>query len=109
MKLLTEINFNDVTPTLKEFAGTKMPKTDMHRYLVIAYWFKHYKSTPDVTPDHFFTAFRHLQWTVPTDPASPIRDLRHKRRTQLSSGATQGTSTINHVGEEIVLAMSKAE
>jgi hypothetical protein len=109
MKLLTEINFNDATPTLKEFAGIRLPKTDMQRYLVIAYWFKHHNSMPDISPDHFFTAYRHLQWTVPTGPASPIRDLRHKRRTQLSSGASHGTSTINHVGEEIVLAMGKAE
>lgn len=109
MKLLTEINFNDVTPTLKEFAGERSPNNEMQRYLVIAYWFKHYRSVPDLTPDHFFTAYRHLQWPVPTDPAAPIRELRHKRRTQFSSGASHGTSTINHVGEEIVLAMGKGE
>jgi hypothetical protein len=109
MKLLTEINFNDAAPTLKEFASERSPKSDMHRYLVIAYWFKHHKATPDLTPDHFFTAYRHLQWSVPADPTAAIKDLRHKRRTQLSSGASHGTSTINHVGEEIVLAMGKDE
>lgn len=106
MKLL-EINFGDVMPPLKEFASEKSPKTDMHRYLVIAYWFKHYKSTPDVTPDHFFTAYRHLQWSVPSDPSAAIKDLRHRRRTQFSPGSSHGTSTINHVGEEIVLAMGR--
>lgn len=109
MKLLDKINFIDVSPTLKDFVAEKAPQTDLSRYLVIAYWFKHHRGTPDLTPDHFFTAYRHLQWTVPADPGAPIRDLRHKRRTQLSKGSTHGTSTINHVGENIVMGMGKGK
>lgn len=106
---LLEIAFNDTSPTLKEFAAEKSPKTEMNKYLVIAYWYKNLKGIVDLSPDHFFTAYRHLQWPVPADPAAPMRELRHKRRTQFSPGNTHGTSTINHVGEEIVLAMGRSD
>ena len=102
-----EVNFNDASPTLKAFAAEKKPDSDLKKYLVIAYWFKHSKSITDLTADHFFTAYRHLGWTVPRDPGMPIRDLRHKKRTQFGGGKERGTCVINHVGEEVVLQMGK--
>ena len=102
---ILDINFSDVSPTLKDFVADKGPKAVLHKYLVVAYWFKHTRGISDLTHDHFFTAFRHLQWTVPKDPQQPIRDLRHKRRTLMGGGSTPGTSTINHIGENIVLEM----
>jgi hypothetical protein len=102
---ILEINFAEVSPTLKEFVAQTNPKQVLQRYLVVAYWYKHTRGIADLTQDHFFTAFRHLQWPVPKDPSGPIRDLRHKRRTQMGSGSTPGTSTINHIGENIVLEM----
>lgn len=106
---LLEISFTDTTPTLKEFITEKSPKSVLHKALVIAYWYKHYKKTPEITSDHLFTAYRHLQWTVPRDPGQAIRDLRHKRRTQLTAGSTPGASVINHVGENIVMEMGKGD
>jgi hypothetical protein len=106
---ILDINFSDVNPTLKEFVSEKGPKQVLQKYLVIAYWLKHFKAIADLTQDHFFTAFRHLQWTVPKDPGGPIKDLRHKRRTQMGSGTTPGTSSINHIGENIVLEMKNAD
>ena len=102
---ILEINFTDVSPTLKEFVAQTTPKQVLQKYLVVAYWYKHTRGITDLAQDHFFTAFRHLQWTVPKDPSGPIRDLRHKRRTQMGAGSTPGTSTINHIGENIVLEM----
>lgn len=102
---ILEINFTDVSPTLKEFVAQTTPKQVLQKYLVVAYWYKHTRGIADLAQDHFFTAFRHLQWTVPKDPAGPIKDLRHKRRTQMGPGSTPGTSTINHIGENIVLEM----
>ena len=102
---ILDINFTDVSPTLKEFVAEKNPRQLLQKYLVVAYWYKHTRGISDLTQDHFFTAFRHLQWTVPKDPQGPIRDLRHKRRTQMGAGSTPGTSTINHIGENIVLEM----
>lgn len=102
-----EVSFSDVSPTLKSFAAEKKPENDLKRYLVVAYWFKHFKSITDLTADHFFTAYRHLGWVVPRDPGAPIRDLRHKKRTQFGGGKERGTCVINHVGEEVVLSMGK--
>lgn len=104
-KILTDIRLDDVSPTLKEFCAKKSPSSDLSKYLVIANWFKHYKNLPDLTPDHFHTAYRFLGWSTPRDPAQPIRDLRHSRRGKFSAGSSPGTSTINHVGENSVTEM----
>lgn len=105
VKLLQEIRFDDLSPTLKEFCLEKSPKSELAKYLVIAYWFKNYRGIPDFTPDHFYTAYRFLNWSIPRDPGQPIRDLRHPRRAHLSGGQSVGTSTINHIGENIVNEM----
>jgi len=104
---VVDVSFNDASPTLKEFVAEKKPDNDLRKYLVIAYWYKHHKSIGDLTVDHFFTAYRHLGWAVPRDPGMPIRDLRHKKRTQFGGGKERGTCVINHVGEEVVLQMGK--
>jgi hypothetical protein len=108
VKILADIRLDDVSPTLKEFCAEKTPTTDISRYLVIAYWFKNFKEIPDLTPDHFYTAYRLLNWSAPRDPAQPIRDLRHNRRGKFSRGSTSGTSTINHIGENTVIEMDKS-
>jgi len=104
---LLDIRFQDGTPSLKEFMAEKKPTNELQRYLVIAYWFKHSLQTNDLTADHFFTAYRHLGLQVPRDPMAPVRDLRHKRRTQMGQGTTAGTSAINHIGENLVEQMGK--
>ncbi len=106
---VVEVNFSDVSPTLKAFAAEKKPDNDLRKYLVIAYWYKHNKQISELNADHFFTAYRHLGWTVPRDPGTPIRDLRHKRRTQFGAGKERGYCVINHVGEEVVLQMGKSD
>ncbi|UVH55201.1 hypothetical protein NWF24_20455 [Variovorax paradoxus] len=108
MKVLTDIRLDDVEPTLKEFAIEKAPDSHNAKYRVIAHWFKNIKGIPDLTPDHFFTAYRYLSWTTPTDPVKVIENLRGQAIGHFSTGATRGTSTINHVGEREVLEMGKA-
>jgi hypothetical protein len=106
-KILADFKLDDVQPTLKEFAAEKAPKSDLSRYLVIAYWSKYHKKVDDLTPDHFYTACRYLAWSAPKDPAQPARDLSNPRDGRFSAGSIAGTSTINHVGEESVLKMGK--
>jgi hypothetical protein len=105
VKVIGDIRLDDVSPTLKEFCLEKMPSGDLSRYLVIAYWFKNCKDLPDLTPGHFYTAYRLMSWNTPRDPAQPIRDLRHNRRGKFSPGQAPGTSTINHIGENSVNEM----
>lgn len=106
VKVLDDIRLDDVSPTLKEFCLEKNPKSDLNKYLVIAYWFKYYKQMPDLSSDHFFTAYRLMGWTTPRDPGQPIRDLRHRRKGNFSAGQSVGTSTINHIGENLVIEMN---
>lgn len=70
---------------------------------MIAHWFKNTKSIVDLTPDHFFTAYRYMGWAAPTDPVKVIGNLRSQAIGHFSAGSTRGTSTINHVGEREVL------
>lgn len=106
--ILTDVVFDDVHPTFKEFALEKAPPKDLTKYLVVAYWFKHYKKQPDVTPAHFYTAYRLMGWKVPRDPAQPMRELRSSRDNRLSKGAEPGSSVINQIGENAVDQLGKA-
>lgn len=107
-RVLSEIYIDDVSPALAEFVLERHADTELGRYLVIAYWFKHIKKLEDLTVEHWFTAYKLLGWTPPKDPGQPVADLRSKRRQHLSAGKEKGTSTINNVGESIVMGLSKA-
>ena len=107
-KILPEIRIDDVSPTLSEFVLERHADSELKRYLVIAYWFKHTKKIEDLTTAHWFTAYKLLGWTPPKDPAQPVADLRHTRRQNLSAGATKGTWTINNIGENIVMGLNRA-
>ncbi|WDT75178.1 MAG: hypothetical protein MPW16_18175 [Candidatus Manganitrophus sp.] len=54
----------------------------------------------ELTPDHFFTAYRWLGWSTPKDPVQPIRDLVNPRIGKFSAGeCARANGKINHVGE----------
>lgn len=108
-KIMKELNFDDVTPTLADFVAEKKPKTHLDRYLCIAYWFKHEKQVEDLTTEHFFTAYMHYRWSLPANAATPIADLRHAKRQLFVAGKETGYSTIANSGERQVMEMGKAE
>lgn len=106
-KILEDFKLDDVQPTLRDFAATKNPKSDYSKYLVIAYWAKTYKKMEELTPDHFFTAYRALGWGTPKNPVQPIRDLINPRTGKFSAGSAPGNGKINHIGEQVVIDMGK--
>ena len=108
-KIIRDLKFDDVSPTLAEFVADKKPDTHLDRYLCIAHWFKHHKDSEDLTVEHFFTAYMHYSWTLPTNEATPVRDLRHQKRQWFLAGSVQGTSTIANSGERRVMEMGKGE
>lgn len=57
---------------------------------------------PEISPRHFFTAYKLLGWKVPRDPALPMRELLASRDQRLSKGSAQGYCVINQVGENSV-------
>lgn len=107
-KILDDFKLSDVKPTLKDFATTKNPDSDLKKYLVIAFWAKTYMKMEELTPDHFFTAYRGLGWSTPKDPVQPIRDLINPRNGRFSSGSVPGNGKINHIGEQVVIDMGGA-
>ncbi len=107
VKVLDGINFTDTQPTLKDFYESKNPTSELSKYLVVAYWYKNTRGIPDLTPDHFHTAFRALKVATPKNALQPIRDLRNARNGKFTGGETKGTCTIHHIGETVVEEMGK--
>jgi len=101
-KIIDNVRFDDVEPGLEEFCASKKPASDLMRYLVIAYWYKHHKKISELSADHFFTAYRFMKWPVPKDISQPIRDLRNSRNGKFSGGTAPGLASINHLGENAV-------
>jgi hypothetical protein len=99
--------FNTVSPLFKEFATAKNPSSDAKKLLAIAYWFKHNLKQPNVSNELFYTAFREMKWTVPTDIAQNVRELRSARDQRLTKGTDANTSAIALLGENAVDDMGK--
>jgi len=107
VSVLPDINFSDVTPTLKDFYQQKHPDSDLSRYLVVAYWYKHHRGINDLTVDHIHTAFRALGVGTPRNAIQPVRDLRNARNGKLTAGSSKGTFAIHHLGETAVEQMGR--
>jgi hypothetical protein len=108
-KIMKELKFDDVSPSLTEFVGEKKPESHLDRYLCIAYWFKHIKGVEDLTTEHFFTAYMNYKWPLPASAATPVADLRHQKRQLFVAGSSPATSTISNTGERRVMELGKAE
>jgi hypothetical protein len=66
--------------------------------MAIAYWFKTYRQTPEVNPDHIYTAYKAMNWTtIPKDVGSPLRAL--KKDGSFEKGSGKQAYAINHIGE----------
>lgn len=109
VKILPDISFTDVSPTLKEFVDQKRPgKAAPNNYLVVAYWYKHHRGIEDITVDHYHTAFREIGFATPKFAMAPIRELCRSSDGRLMVGSIPGTTKIHHLGENHVDAMNKA-
>lgn len=95
---------------LKKFLDEKNPgKSQIRRYLAIAYWFKHYRDTPEITKDHAYTCFRFIGWSdVPKDVGSPFRQMKKTQYGYMNAGSAEGLYAINHIGENVVVQMGSS-
>lgn len=85
---------------LQTFFDNKKPDSEAKKYLVIASWFKDYRSIEEVTMDHIHTAYRFLKLNTPKDASSPLRNL--KSQGWMKKGSDKGAYSINHIGENEV-------
>jgi hypothetical protein len=104
--ILDDIRFDATKVPLEDFAAKYDPKSDLKKYLVIASWCKDQLKLSEINVRHWYTAYKYLKWTIPNDPAQPIRDHRAAKR--LSKGVTAGHSYINHIGEKDLESLLKA-
>lgn len=95
--ILDDIRFDETPIALADFVAQYSPKSDLKRYLVIALWFKEQWKLKEINDVHWYTAYKYLKWSIPSDPAQPIRDLRASKR--LSKGTAVGHAFINIIGE----------
>lgn len=96
--ILDDIRFDKTKVPLSEFVAQYDVKSDLRKYLVIASWYKDQLKLPEINVRHWYTAFKYLKWTIPNDPAGPIRNLRAMKK--LSKGTTAAHAYINHIGEK---------
>lgn len=91
---------------IKKFLEQKNPDSDVRRYLAIAYWFKNYRETPEITMNHAYTAYRHMGWSdYPKDVSAPFREMKKTVYGYIRSGSSRGLYAINHIGEGVVEQM----
>jgi hypothetical protein len=83
---------------LRPFLESLAVDSDNKRYMAIAYWFKTYRETPEVTPDHIYTAYKAMSWTdLPRDAGAPLRAL--KKDGSCEKGSGKQAYILNHIGE----------
>jgi hypothetical protein len=81
--------------SLAPFAEKLNPKSNNHRYLVIAAWL-HKHRIDVITVDHIYTCYRSMGWSTDIpDFAQPLRLLKHQ---QLFTSPERGKYAINHLG-----------
>lgn len=101
-KILPIDNFDSAEKSLQVLMDEGSPDSEVLKYLVAAYWFKHYGGVAEVTADHIYTAFRHLGWHAADDVAKPLRSMKSRPYNYVDSGATRGTFAVNHIGDKKV-------
>ena len=100
-----DIDLKDGEVSLEQFCQRKNPTSNTQKYLVIATWFKEYRSIKFISTNHIYTAYRALGW-------SPAKDLRGAFNAGKSAGhfngPVKGEWEINHIGLEIARKMGGA-
>lgn len=86
--------------SLKAFVADKNSDSQQKKYLIVAAWLKEHRETNGVTPDHIYTCFRSMEWSVGIpDFGQPLRNLKRKK---FFSQNAKGEFEINHLGLDYV-------
>jgi hypothetical protein len=62
--------------SFRDYANKLNPSSQFHKYLVIAAWFKRYKSTNEITIRHVYSCYQLMKWQSPDELSTPFRDMR---------------------------------
>lgn len=103
-KVLGDADLNSGSTPFETFAKQKAPDTDVTRYLLVAYWFKHHRNVDQVNIDHAFTCYKKMGWgTNIKDFSKPFYNLRTSGRGEMKDGFFK----INHIGEDVIEKLPK--
>jgi hypothetical protein len=64
--------------SFRDYAAQKHPTNSYEKYLVIAGWFKNFRSEDAITSGHIVAAFDLMDWDKPEDIAQVFRAIKHK-------------------------------
>jgi hypothetical protein len=105
---ILDLDFKSAAIPLTDFCAKLNPDSDNEKYIVIAYWLKHFQLASEVTADHIHTGFRHMKWNTPAEAGQPLRNLKTRSYGYLKAGSKPGAFVVTHIGDNHVLEMAKA-
>ncbi|MHB1743955.1 MAG: hypothetical protein ACYCPO_01450 [Acidobacteriaceae bacterium] len=92
---LSDLDMDSGDMPFKTFAEQQAPKSDNRKYIMIAAWFKKYRSLDTVGPDHVYTCNQKMGWKTQKDVGQPFRYMKKKSYFEL---AGRGQWRITHIG-----------
>jgi hypothetical protein len=95
--VVSELEFNDGSKSLKAYIDEQAPKDHSKRYLAIAQWLKVYRNILEVGADHVYSCYRFLGLMVPDNVLSVFHGL--KKQAWVEAGSSRGFFKITHIGE----------
>lgn len=72
-KFLSDLELTAGQESFKDYAAKKGPKTNNHKYLVVARWLQLHKNIDTITIDHIFTCFQAMKWASQKEVSQPLR------------------------------------
>ncbi len=102
-KVLGTPKLTDAKVPLADFMKEKSPDAMWDKYAAVAVWYKQEFQIEEISIDHIYTAFKHLnsESQLPTDVSMPLKNLVYKRK-WFDLGKDKGTYAINWIGESEV-------
>jgi hypothetical protein len=104
---IIDLDLTSAKVPLAEFCQKLNPESDNEKYVVIAFWLKHFSVAAEVTMDHIHTCYRHMKWSTPAEAGQPLRNLKARKYGYVNKGSKPGAFVITHIGENHVLGLVK--
>lgn len=102
LEILSDINLSTGKVSLRDFVAQKNPSDAYEKITTIAVWYKENHNLEEVNANRIYTAYRFLEWALPSDLAQVIRNLKASKK-WLDKGEERGGYKVNMLGLNKVL------
>lgn len=100
LKILKELNLKPQgKKSFSDFVGEKSPVNLLEKCTISVYYFSEIQGIKEVTVSHVYTAFKTMQWRLPSDLANTLQQAGTKG--WLDTGVATAI-TVTHMGENLV-------